>query len=77
MEKGIVASRGLSQITKLGPPGAGGGAGGQQWTSGKGHSCLQTQNSKGPNSGAWGGAATLERAMTVSLISKTVVPSVN
>ena len=42
MEKGIVVSRGLSQITKLGPPGSGGGATGQQLTSGKGHSCLQT-----------------------------------
>ena len=36
--------------------------------SGKGHSCLQTKNSKGPNSGAWGptsgawgGAATMEK----------------
>ena len=50
---------------------------------GKGHSCLQTQNSKGPNSGAWGGQpqgpgaglGPWKRAMIVSLISKTVVPS--
>ena len=71
MENGIVASRGLSQITKLGPPigtSRREGAMGQQWTSGKGYSCLQTQNSKGqtqapggPTSGACGGAETMEK----------------
>ena len=59
MENDIVSSRDLSQITKLEPPGGGGGTGGQQWTSGKGHSCLQTLNSKGPNSGVWGGTGTM------------------